>query len=505
MLSSRISLPNAVRRMQLNQFASPLFRHGLKARYSTANHLPSWRKISPRTVLKLSGESFAGTILALSSVILYINPDLRSSVAATISSLESTYLSPAYYSTLNTTRTNRYAPFTYLPRNYVHHIPPSESKAAASSATPADENDGLRKKVFQIVLGDKEYRIDLSDLENLVSMIGKFVGTIIKRDGGSDTGVGQNGEKEGRLPFGKCSNSITYNFLNLSYILYANHCVKARPEFSARVYAWLIDSAIVGLIATPFWGIGLYGTVSCLTWVTKDLIFQPLLGIQSPGYHIMKLEKIKTHIANELRPSSSDRLELLKSHKEIQVDSKRSEVTKETGLSPQILSKESVGFMGHNMLRFLTYCSNLGPISSMATMFWLGYAFLNGVEETVDAWDRFCGVSVVNENDVKEFLKSGVVPVRVRKREDEIDGASGKKEWKSEDNEFEAQIKVGESKIKVDVDVDHVDSNGKESVWVRVVKDGHEDKAMQFRLPSFVKVFRDGLESDADKDEKKSK
>jgi hypothetical protein len=118
--------------------------------------------------------------------------------------------------------------------------------------------------------------------------------------------------------------------------------------------AWLIDSLCIGLVAAPLWGSPIYSLVVSGTWLFKDLLLNPF-GLNSPGYHLLGLEKV--HLPTLLKLSN----------------------TSTAVNSNEILSSEALSLLGHNTLRFFT---NMGLLGSLSSGLLVGHAFFFGVKET---------------------------------------------------------------------------------------------------------------------------
>ncbi|KAJ3374691.1 hypothetical protein GGF31_006588 [Allomyces arbusculus] len=394
----------------------------------------TFSRISPKSVLKYSGQSVVGTVIALGAVALYVQPEWRREAADETAHLVT---SGELGNQLIDNRARAYRVLAKLPQDYVVEKP---TGAAALGANDEPEKSVIRLKAF-----GSEFQVDLGNLEAMVQKakdgvneqidktLDPKVVRVVKEKVPVDT--------SDRLPF-------------------------VRPTFDQRATAWLIDSAFVGLLASPFWGVPLYGAITSVTWLLKDYILAPW-GYSSPGCHLMGLEKVHLPTAQALRPAKAG-------DAPGNVD------------SATIFKSEHLSILGHNTLRFMTWCSSLGPVSSLATLLWVGYATLNGVEETMEAWDKFTGVQLVHRADLEAFESTGKVPYRARPKASfnlnlEMDSSSTAKE-------VTTSVDVNDSKLELGVEVVPNGKDGSPAKLKITQKQNGQVTVKEMELPGFVTI-----------------
>ncbi|KAL7750325.1 hypothetical protein RI367_004097 [Sorochytrium milnesiophthora] len=471
--------------------------------------------MSPRTVLKYSGQSLTGTAIALTALALAFQEDLRDKARD-----EFAHLLSSTQSGLFRNRAALYEKLSRLPKDYVHT--PEELAAAATDATAVGTTTVQPNTVSIDVLG-KRWRLDLGDLHAMSQKIQTDVKDTIDRQIGD----------EGRTLFKIVKAKKPVADVQPDPLPFA------RPSLDTRIVAWVIDSACVGLLASLFTPLSLYGTVSCLAWLSRDYLLTPF-GLPSPGYYLTGLEKVHVKTCQKVRPETSavaaehqkqasastgvmasiaaaTALDTLVTAVDTSSASAKTPAAAPVLNLPaakhletqEIVRDECMGMLGHNTLRFLTYCSSLGPISTLVSLGWTAYALINGVEETVDAWDKLAGVRLVYKQDVDTFAATGRVPVRTAtphsfqvnvlssSDKDSKTAAHGKGlDLNLEDKTTHRKV------VDLDVRLDKAGNDGASKVVVRYLGSDGRDETKEFELPRWMSSSPSDAPADGDNKQK---
>ncbi|KAI9179326.1 hypothetical protein H9P43_005989 [Blastocladiella emersonii ATCC 22665] len=417
-------------------------------------------RLSPRTVLKFSGKSYASTAIALAAVGLYFYPAERADAAK--EAVHAT-TSVDWAADQLAKRAWAYSVLAKLPLDY--KLSPADLAAAANAnAAAATANRDVPANQVKLSAFGREIQFDLGDIDGMINDAKTSIAKLV--DSNAETRFARS-----------AVDSATKTHLDD-----ANRLPFARPEVGTRAFAWLIDSAFVGLVAAPFWGTFLYGAVASAAWLSKDYLFTLLpVGNGSPGNQLLGLEKVHVATATAVRPATAGATPA----KAVDVN--------------DVLASELPSVLGHNTLRFLTWCAALGPVSSLATLAWAGYALFNGVEETMVAWDKFAGVQVVHRADLEHFATTGSVPIRTRQSSqfavdvDLVRDGSATASTPDQHRELVGKFKLNDRTISAGVEViPGGGGNGRPNakIVVNYVRDGVASRS-ELELPEFVTIKDD--------------
>ncbi|KAI9139361.1 hypothetical protein BKA69DRAFT_1085843 [Paraphysoderma sedebokerense] len=178
-------------------------------------------------------------------------------------------------------------------------------------------------------------------------------------------------------------------------------------SFTKRVFAWMIDSAIATIVASPFKPFGLKSVVVALVWCGRDF-WGCHWGLPSPGRYLAGQVIISTKLANRLRPGY---IELSSENEEDKFPKSNAVMTK----NPYLV--DTVSLLLHNTFRFIS--SSLGPLSSVASFSAFVYcivALQSGLDHGRTLWDKITGIQIIEESDYNSFLETGVIPNRQRQK-----------------------------------------------------------------------------------------
>ncbi|ORZ33467.1 hypothetical protein BCR44DRAFT_66437 [Catenaria anguillulae PL171] len=420
--------------------------------------------LSPRQVLRYSGQSWVATAVTLAALTLFIRPDWQDELAN-----EAAHLSTSVDWTQSALEKRQWAYkiLAKVPRNAVAPVDPADSTSAAKADAANKDAPGAHIKIH--AFGRDLVDTDLSDLDVLLARIRSTLTAASKdlvpesiRATVADTWSAIRPAVHSSKPVTDLRSATSSTSLQDK-----DRLPFARPDVGTRAFAWLIDSACVGLLASPFWRGPIYGAVVTLAWLGKDYIFPLLPGVNaSPGYHLLGLEKVHVAVANQARS-----------------DSKPADPA-------HTFAAELPGMLGHNSLRFLTWCNSVGAVSGVASLAWCAYAVTNGVEATMVAWDKLAGVQVVHRDDLVEFEATGKVPIRhVRRAKFSVD---------VESDDIKGQMVDTRTGKVVDWKLETVAGGGEGNPCARLVvsKRVHVDGKVEvvkkeIELPNWVTIKKD--------------